>query len=52
MKKGKEGEFSPALAVADSLDCGGGGVGGSGFRLDWCQGFAVVVIWTFNLLIG
>ena len=28
-KNQKDGEFSPSFAIAASLDCGGGGVGGS-----------------------
>ncbi len=43
-KMSKKGEFSPVLAVAASLDSGIGDVGSSGFRLDWCQGLAVVVM--------
>ena len=44
MNIGKEGEFSPALVVAASLDSGGGDMGGGSFRLDWCQGLALAVI--------
>ena len=43
-KKGKDGEFSPALVVAACLDFGGGGMGGGSLRLYWCQGLALVVI--------
>ena len=33
IKKDKAGEFSPALAVASSLDCEGGGVSGGSLGL-------------------
>ena len=38
VKRGKEGGSSPALAVAPSLECGGGSMGGGGLRLyQWAK---------------
>ena len=34
LEKGRKGEFSPVLVVAASLDCGGVGMDGGGFRLN------------------
>ena len=43
-KKEKEGEFSPALVVAASLDKGREDDDGGGLRLGWCQELVHVVV--------
>ncbi len=43
-KKGKEGEFSPALTTAASLDSRGEGIGSGGLRLSWCWELAHVAV--------